>query len=167
MIARSADRGSPCPSSRPAGAARRHREARGRFLGDLRRARLGHGRPLDLALFVQPAKELLKGPVACCGRGGRGAFKLGRDERLTMVPVDAARGGGHALAGHERHEERPSSVWARMVRGGRRDASRRGRQDGRSAISSPTLAPYGGVWPSARFDAARPLCTAREGDLGA
>ena len=33
--------------------------------------------------------------------------KLGRDERLYVLPADAPRGGGHALAGQERHEERP------------------------------------------------------------
>ena len=56
--------------------------------------------------FVQPAEELLKGPVARRGRRWRGTLKLGRDERLDVVPMDAAHGGGHALAGEQRHEER-------------------------------------------------------------
>ena len=45
------------------------------------------------------------GPVARRGRRWRGAFELGRDERLDVLPVDAARCGGHALAGQERCEE--------------------------------------------------------------
>jgi len=86
------------PNSRPAGAARRHRANRYRLLGDLRRARLDHGRSVDLALLVQPAEELPKGPVAGRGRRGSGALKFGRGEGLDVVPVDAARGGGHTLA---------------------------------------------------------------------
>jgi len=58
----------------------------------------------------RPPEELWKGPVARRGRGWRGAFKLGRDALLDVLLADAARGGGHALAGQEHREERPSSV---------------------------------------------------------
>jgi hypothetical protein len=57
--------------------------------------------------FFQPAKELLKGPVARRGRGGRGALKLGGDEPIGVLPVDAVRSGRHALAAQEHYGERP------------------------------------------------------------
>lgn len=91
-------------------AARRHRAARGPASRGSSAALSGQGRPVDLALVVQPAKELLEGPLA--RRGGRwgGALKFGRDEGLHVLAVDAARGGGHALAGQERHQECPVVV---------------------------------------------------------
>ncbi len=105
--------------------------------------RLGHGRPVDLALFAQPAKELLKGLVARGGRRWRGALKLGRDERLDVLPTDTARRGRHAPAGQERHQERPVvAVGADRPRGevGRLQAETPGWQ------KYAKLSNAGGVW---------------------
>jgi hypothetical protein len=110
-----------------------------RLLGDLRRAHPGHGRSVDLAFLVQPAEEPLKGPVARRGRRWRGPLQLGRDERL-----DASRWMPRAAVdmpwrARNAAKSAPSSVQARMVRG-RLAASRWRRQNGGSALSSPTLA---------------------------